>query len=55
MKTLVILTNKRRGIRKEFKTENEALIWLQRNTSYSWNHAFEVEGWNLEEGKNEQN
>lgn len=29
-------------------SENELLEWLQRNTSYSWDHAFKHEGYKIE-------
>lgn len=29
----------------QFDTESEALIWLHRNTCYSFHHAFTHEGW----------
>jgi hypothetical protein len=32
-------------------TENELLEWLQRNTSYSWDHAFKHEGYKIVENK----
>lgn len=50
-----ILTNKYRPeFKKEFDSYNEALVWLQRNTHYSWDHAFKFEGWIITEPLNQE-
>lgn len=36
------------GVKKCTGTANECLTWMQKHTSYSWDHAFKHEGWKLE-------
>lgn len=33
-----------------FRSANDALVWLQKNAPYSWDHAFKHEGYSLEVG-----
>ena len=37
-------------VKKTFATYNEALMWLHRNTDYSWDYAQKHQGWTIEEG-----